>query len=96
MKKENSIILFNQKKVRRYWDYNKEQWYFSIVDVIAVLTDSSNPRRYWSDLKTKLEQEGSEVYEIIVQMQTYLKKGFSPLSSQRTQRKTCLINYFSL
>lgn len=68
MKKENSIILFNQKKVRRYWDDNKEQWYFSIVDVVAVLTDSSNPRRYWSDLKTKLKQEGSEVYEKIVQL----------------------------
>jgi len=68
MKKENSIILFNQKKVRRHWDDNKEQWYFSIVDVVAVLTDSSNPRRYWSDLKTKLKQEGSEVYEKIVQL----------------------------
>ena len=68
MKKENSIILFNQKKVRRHWDDNKEQWYFSIVDVAAVLTDSSNPRRYWSDLKTKLKQEGSEVYEKIVQL----------------------------
>ena len=68
MKKENSIILFNQKKVRRHWDDNKEQWYFSIVDVVAVLTDSSNPKRYWSDLKTKLKQEGSEVYEKIVQL----------------------------
>ncbi len=68
MKKENSIILFNQKKVRRHWDDNKEQSYFSIVDVVTVLTDSSNPRRYWSDLKTKLKQEGSEVYEKIVQL----------------------------
>ncbi len=68
MKKENSIILFNQQKVRRHWDDNKEQWYFSIVDVVAALTDSSNPRRYWSDLKTKLKQEGSEVYEKIVQL----------------------------
>jgi len=68
MKKENSIILFNQKKVRRHWDDNEEQWYFSIVDVVTVLTDSSNPRRYWSDLKTKLKQEGSEVYEKIVQL----------------------------
>ena len=68
MKKENSIILFNQKRVRRYWDEDKEQWYFSIVDVVAVLTDSSNPRRYWSDLKIKLKQEGSEVYENIVQL----------------------------
>jgi len=68
IKKENSIILFNQKKVRRHWDDDKEQWYFSIVDVAAVLTDSLNPRRYWSDLKAKLKQEGSEVYEKIVQL----------------------------
>ena len=76
MKKENSIILFNQRKVRRHWDDNKEQWYFSIVDVVAVLTDSSNPRRYWSDLKTKLKQEGSEVYENIVQLNMGVKSSF--------------------
>ena len=75
MKKENSIILFNQRKVRRHWDDNKEQWYFSIVDVIAVLTDSSNPRRYWSDLKIKLKQEGSEVYEKIVQLKMTASDG---------------------
>ncbi|CAK8712108.1 Bro-N domain-containing protein [Candidatus Electrothrix laxa] len=68
MQQENSIILFNQKEVRRYWDDNEEQWYFSIIDVVAVLTDSSNPRRYWSDLKSKLKREGSEVYENIVQL----------------------------
>ena len=67
MKRENSIILFNQKEVRRYWNENVEQWYFSIIDVVAILTDSTNPRRYWSDLKSKLKQEGSEVYENIVQ-----------------------------
>ncbi len=68
MKRENSIILFNQKEVRRYWNENVEQWYFSIIDVVAILTDSTNPRRYWSDLKSKLKQEGSEVYENIVQL----------------------------
>jgi len=55
MQKENSIVLFNQKQVRRYWDEGWELWYFSIIDVVAVLTDSSNPRRYWSDLKSRLE-----------------------------------------
>jgi len=68
MKKENSIILFHQKKVRRYWDEEKELWYFSVIDVIAALTDASIPRRYWSDLKAKLKKEGSEVYEKIVQL----------------------------
>ena len=68
MKQESSIVLFNQKKVRRHWNENCEEWFFSIINVIAVLTDSSNPRRYWSDLKTKIGQEGSEVYDKIVQL----------------------------
>jgi len=68
MKKENSIILFHQKQVRRHWDEEQELWYFSIIDVIAALTDASIPRRYWSDLKAKLKKEGSEVYEKIVQL----------------------------
>ena len=68
MKKENSIALFNEKQVRRLWDEKQELWYFSIIDVIEVLTDSSIPRRYWSDLKKKFKAEGSEVYEKIVQL----------------------------
>jgi len=75
MKKENSIVLFNQIKVRRHWDDDKEQWYFSIVDVIAVLIDASIPRRYWSDLKAKLKKEGSEVYEKIVQLKMLAPDG---------------------
>ncbi len=68
MKKTNSIVLFNQKQVRRFYDDKKETWYFSIIDVIEILTDASIPRRYWSDLKSKLKNEGSEVYEKIVQL----------------------------
>ena len=68
MKKSNSIVLFNQKQVRRIWNEEKELWYFSIVDVIEILTDASIPRRYWSDLKSKLKNEGSEVYEKIVRL----------------------------
>ena len=60
MKKENSIILFNQKKVRRHWDDNKEQWYFSIVDVVSILTESINPQAYWRKLKERLKKEGNE------------------------------------
>lgn len=66
--KEKSIILFNKKKIRRHWDKDKELWYFSIIDVVEVLTDSSVPKRYWSDLKRKLRKEGSQVYEKIVQL----------------------------
>ncbi len=67
-KKEESIVLFNQKQVRRHWDQDAEVWYFSIVDIIEVLTDSNRPRKYWSDLKKKLEAEGSEVSEKIGQL----------------------------
>ncbi|OGX10823.1 MAG: antirepressor [Omnitrophica bacterium RIFOXYB12_FULL_50_7] len=68
MKKSQSLVLFHQNTVRRHWDGERELWYFSIVDVVQILTDSTIPRRYWSDLKTKLQEEGSEVYEKIVQL----------------------------
>lgn len=67
-KQDNSIALFHEKQVRCYWDEEKEFWFFSIIDVIEVLTDSTIPKRYWSDLKNKLKNEGSEVYEKIVQL----------------------------
>jgi prophage antirepressor-like protein len=60
MTKETSIKLFEEKKVRTVWDEEKEEWYFSVVDVVEVLTNSSNPRKYWSVLKTRLKQEGNE------------------------------------
>ncbi len=68
MKQEKSIILFNQKEVRRHWDEENEIWYFSIVDVIEVLTESNRPRKYWNDLKKKLIEEGSELSEKIGQL----------------------------
>lgn len=60
MVKQNAIKVFEEKKVRTVWDSDREEWYFSIVDVVAVLTDSPNPRKYWSVLKTRLKKEGSE------------------------------------
>ena len=68
MSKEKNIQLFQNQKVRTHWEEDRELWYFSIIDVIAILSDSNNPRRYWSDLKRKLNLEGSEVYEKIVQL----------------------------
>ncbi|GGJ99895.1 MULTISPECIES: BRO-N domain-containing protein [Parabacteroides] len=68
MTQQNAIKIFEEKKVRTVWDSETEEWYFSIVDVIAVLTDSDNPRRYWSDLKRKLSKEGSQLYAKIVQL----------------------------
>lgn len=57
----SDIRLFENRRIRSHWDSEQEKWYFSIVDVIAVLTDSPNPRRYWSVLKTRLRKEGSEL-----------------------------------
>lgn len=62
------VALFQGKQIRKHWDGKKELWYFSIVDVVATLTGSTIPRRYWSDLKIKLQKEGSQVYEEIVQL----------------------------
>ena len=65
MKKEDAIVLFNQNKVRRHWDEEKELWYFSIVDVIKVLTGSGRPEKYWNDLKTKLKNDGFQLSDKI-------------------------------
>ena len=57
----SNIQLFENRQVRSHWDAEQEKWYFSIVDVVAILTDSPNPRKYWSVLKTRLKKEGSEL-----------------------------------
>jgi len=68
MKQQNSIKIFEDKKVRTVWDPEQEKWFVSIIDVIEVLTDSDRPRKYWSDLKSKLKKEGSELSEKIGQL----------------------------
>lgn len=73
--KETSIKLFEQKQVRSLWNEDEEKWYFSIVDVIEVLTETDRPRRYWNDLKTKLKKEGSELSEKIGQLKMQSKDG---------------------
>lgn len=61
MNKATAIQLFEEKQVRSLWDAEQEKWYFSIVDVVGILTDSPNPRKYWSVLKTRLKAEGSQL-----------------------------------
>ena len=69
MSEQEKIQHFENQPIRSAWDEELEEWYFSIIDVIRVLTDSENPRRYWSDLKRKLKMEGAgELYENIVQL----------------------------
>ena len=63
MKQQGAIQLFEDKKVRTLWNADQEKCFFSIIDVIGVLTNSDRLRKYWSDLKAKLKQEGSELSE---------------------------------
>jgi hypothetical protein len=68
MDKAHSIVLFNQKEIRRVYDEEKELWYFSVIDIVEILTDSPRPRKYWNALKTKLKQEGSELSQKVGQL----------------------------
>ena len=61
MTKETAIKLFNEKQIRTHWDDDKGKWYFSIIDVVGVLTESENPNNYWKVLKNRLKKEGSEL-----------------------------------
>jgi hypothetical protein len=68
MKKDNKIQLFEKQSVRTHWNEEKELWYFSIIDVVAILTESPRPRKYWNALKTKLIDEGSQLSQILGQL----------------------------
>lgn len=71
----SNIKLFESKKIRSQWDAEQEKWFFSIIDVIEVLTDSPRPRKYWSDLKAKLKKEGSQLSDIIGQLKLQSEDG---------------------
>jgi hypothetical protein len=69
MSHKNTIKLFRNKEIRTLWDEEEEDYYFSVIDIVGVLSESKNPRRYWSDLKIKLKSEGgNQLYENIVQL----------------------------
>ena len=71
----SNIKLFESKNVRSHWDVKEDKWYFSVIDVIEILTGSIIPKRYWSDLKKKLATEGSETYEKIVRLKMLAEDG---------------------
>ena len=73
--KNTAIKLFEEKQVRSIWNDDSEKWYFSIIDVIQILTDSDRPRKYWSDLKSKLKKEGSELSEKIGHLKMQAEDG---------------------
>lgn len=68
MEKLNEIKVFEERKVRSLWDAEQEKWYFSVIDVIEILTESPRPRKYWNALKTKLKKEGSELSHSLGQL----------------------------
>ena len=74
-KLETITNLFEEKEIRSIWDSEKEDYYFSVVDVISALTDSPNPRNYWNMLKIRLTDEGSELYTNCVQLKMKAKDG---------------------
>ena len=77
---KNEIKLFEQQKVRTHWDEKEEKWYFSVVDVIEILTGTDRSRKYWNDLKSKLKKEGSELSEKIGQLKMQAADGKSRIT----------------
>jgi len=75
MKKQDAIKIFEDKKVRTLLDGEQEKWYFSVIDVVEVLTNSDRPWKYWNDLKTKLQKEGSELSDKIGQFKLPAEDG---------------------
>ena len=74
-KLETITNLFEEKEIRSVWDSDKEDYYYSVVDVVNALTEVKIPRNYWSDLKRKLNDEGSQLHEKIVQFKMLAKDG---------------------
>ena len=72
---QNKIKLFENKKIRYVWNGDEEDWYFSVVDIVEVLTESDRPRKYWNDLKKKLEEEGSQLSDKIGQLKLLAPDG---------------------
>src|SRR5882724_9795820 len=71
----SNIKLFESQKIRSHWDAGQEKWYFSVVDIIEVLTESPRPRKYWNALKTKLQEEGSQLSQNMGQLKMEAEDG---------------------
>ena len=87
MSKHEIVKVFGERKVRTVWDDKAEKWYFSIVDVVAVLTESDNPRKYWSVLKTRLKQEGNETATNCSQLKLQAEDGKMRLTDVADQEQ---------
>lgn len=85
----SKIQLFENRQIRSHWDAEQEKWFFSIVDVVAILTDSPNPRKYWSVLKIRLKKEGSELATNCSQlkMQSVINSNNATMLRRLSQKK---------
>ena len=94
MTKQQALKLFEERRVRTVWDDEQEKWYFSIVDVVAVLTDSSNPQTYWRVLKKRLLSEGNETVTNCNGLKMLpIPNSFSALSNLFLPLRRSLSNY---
>lgn len=94
MTKHNKIQFFNEHKVRTVWDSEQEKWYFSVIDVVAVLTDSLDAKRYWSVLKTRLKKEGVEPTTICSTLKLPATDGKMRLTDVADQQQLfCITKY---
>lgn len=75
MKQKSELKIFDDKQVRTVWDSEQEKWFFSVIDVVEVLTDSPRPRKYWNALKTKLQEEGSQLSQNMGQLKLLAADG---------------------
>ena len=90
--KDIEVTVFEEKEVRKVWKNNK--WYFAVVDIVSILSESSNPRRYWSDLKIKIKEEGYiELYENIVQLKLKSSDGKKYLTDTADLENILIIFY---
>ena len=92
---KNDIKLFEEKQVRVQWDEKSEKWYLPVIDIISTLTDSTIPKRYWSDLKKKLTLEGSQLYEKIVQLKFKSRDGKSCVTYVQTESPFFVLSFMS-
>lgn len=87
MTKKEALQIFEDRKVRTLWDDDQEQWYFSVIDVVGLLTDSLNPKRYWSVLKSRLKKEGCEPTTICSTLKLMAEDGKMRLTDVATQEQ---------
>ena len=86
MNKETAIKVFEQKKIRSHWDEEQEKWYFSVVDVIQVLTESVDVAAYWRKLKQRLKQEGNETVTNLHGLKMLAEATTTEISKEKTPK----------